>query len=93
MKNINELSSEMIRDGIRDLIKGYLDKGFVPEALHNYRDENGAFVYWRARLRHPERNEKKIFPVRWNGSNFDLILIVEQSFHDENLTPKKYNKE
>ncbi len=72
MKNINELSSEMIRDGIRDLIKGYLDKGFVPEALHNYRDENGAFVYWRARLRHPERNEKKIFPVRWNGSNFEL---------------------
>ena len=70
MKTVNQLTDVEIKTGIRALMQGYLNKGYQPEALHTYTNNQGEPLYWRSRLRGSEG--KKIFPISFNGEAFEL---------------------
>lgn len=55
----------------RRLAAGAICEGFHPEALHEYRLADGAPVFWRIRLKHPD-GRKWIRPMRAAGEWFDL---------------------
>lgn len=63
---------ETPQQAARRLLAGPLRKGFEPADLHEYRAADGAPLFWRARLKHPETGEKAIRPIRWNGERFEL---------------------
>jgi hypothetical protein len=54
------------------LLASHLREGFAPVALHAYTDADGAPLFWRARLKHPETGEKAIRPIRWTGERFEI---------------------
>lgn len=62
---------ETPQQAARRLLAGALREGFEPVALHTYRDANGAPLFWKARLKHPD-GRKEIRPIRWNGERFEL---------------------
>ncbi|MEY3225251.1 MAG: hypothetical protein RL565_1441, partial [Pseudomonadota bacterium] len=70
MKTVNQLTEVEIKAGIRALMQGYINKGYQPEALHTYTNNQGEPLYWRSRLRGGDG--KKIFPVSFNGETFEL---------------------
>jgi uncharacterized protein (DUF927 family) len=45
-------------------------EGYVPQALHVYKDRNGETLFWKARCKHPETQEKWIRPFHHDGSGF-----------------------
>lgn len=63
---------ETPKQAARRLARPMLDKGFVPTALHEYRDATGNPIYWRIRLRHQPTGEKWIRPMRRNGDTYEL---------------------
>ena len=55
---------ETPQQAARRLSEPELRKGFRPEALHVYTDANGAPIFWRIRLKHPDTGAKWIRPMR-----------------------------
>lgn len=55
---------ETPRGAARRLTESKRAEGFRPEALHVYTDRDGAPVYWRIRMKHPESGEKWIRPMK-----------------------------
>lgn len=49
-----------------------LREGFLPEALHCYRDGRGFPLFWRIRLKQPGTGAKWIRPMVFKGSEFQL---------------------
>lgn len=62
---------ESPKQAARRLLAGPLREGFEPAALHVYRGADGAPLYWKARLRHPD-GRKTIRPIRLSGDRFEL---------------------
>ncbi|MEO6823987.1 MAG: DUF3631 domain-containing protein [Nitrosospira sp.] len=64
--------SQSAREGARHLAKLMLAKGYRPEALHEYTDENGLPLYSRIRLKHPDTGDKWIRPMKHDGKFYVL---------------------
>lgn len=62
---------EEARQAARKIAAPMLDKGFKPVALHTYTDEQGAPLYWRIRMKHPD-GEKWIRPMKQEGGNYTM---------------------
>jgi 5S rRNA maturation endonuclease (ribonuclease M5) len=62
MNTCNILTSETLQQAARRFSKPAIEKGFKPEALHSYKDQNGTDVYHRIRLKHPN-GDKWIRPI------------------------------
>ncbi len=56
-------SRETPQMAARRLARTVIQKGFKPEALHVYQDNQGQSLYWRIRLKHPETHTKWIRPM------------------------------
>lgn len=56
-------SHETPQMAARRLAKPVIQKGFIPEALHVYHDQDNQPLYWRIRLKHPETQAKWIRPM------------------------------
>ncbi len=54
---------ETAKEAARRLATMFLGKDFVPEALHEYRDERGAPLYWVIRARNTNTGKKWIRPM------------------------------
>ena len=54
----------------RRLAKSIIQKGFKPEALHVYHDQDNKPLYWRMRLKHPETHVKWIRPMHRRNEQF-----------------------
>ncbi len=50
----------------RRLAQTVIAKGYQPEALHAYHDQEGTPLYWRIRLKHPQTQAKWIRPMHQN---------------------------
>ena len=66
------MSNETPKEAARRLSKSVLERGFEPEALHKYTDENGKVLYWRIRCKHPVTKEKTIRPMRLGPDSYEL---------------------
>jgi hypothetical protein len=64
--------SETPREAARRLASFMLEKGYLPEALHEYTDREGNVLYWKIRLKHPVTGEKWIRPMKWDGASYVL---------------------
>jgi putative DNA primase/helicase len=62
----------------RRLAQPVIQKGFQPEALHVYHDQNNQPLYWRIRLKHPETQAKWIRPMHQRGEQ--TFVIGEPDF-------------
>lgn len=62
--------TETAKEGARRLAGFMLAKGYKPEALHEYTDENGFPLYFRMRLKHPVTGEKWIRPMKHDGTSY-----------------------
>ncbi len=65
------LNPETPKDAARRLGAGPLREGFKPEALHCYAAADGTPLYWRIRMRHPDK-PKWIRPMHDAGNGFEL---------------------
>lgn len=61
-----ERTTESAKEAARRLSQQAIKKGFLPEALHEYRDSQGNILYWRIRLKNPATGEKWIRPMRYD---------------------------
>lgn len=71
--------SETPQTAARRLSAGAIRDGFKPNAIHTYTDENGAALFWRLRLKHPQTSEKWIRPMHLEDGAF---VLGEPSFPD-----------
>jgi hypothetical protein len=62
--------TETAKEGARRLAGFMLAKGYKPEALHEYTDENGLPLYFRIRLKHSVTGEKWIRPMKHDGTSY-----------------------
>lgn len=76
---MNTVATETPKQAARRLSAGALKDGFQPQPLHPYTDANGAPLFWRVRLKHPETGEKWIRPMRLDEGEY---VIGEPSFTD-----------
>lgn len=53
----------ILQDAITRLTRHMLAKGFIQEAVHEYKNQDGSALYWRIRLKNPETGEKWIRPL------------------------------
>lgn len=60
---------ESPQDAARRLAACAIRDGFVPSALHCYRDAAGKPVYWRIRAKHSD-GRKWMRPMHWNGTRY-----------------------
>ena len=63
--------TETPKEAARRLAKSQIDKGYLPEALHEYRSADGAVLYWRIRAKHPS-GDKWIRPMRPTQEGYKL---------------------
>jgi hypothetical protein len=56
-----------------------LNQGYVPEALHVYRDSQGTPTYYKLRAKHPKTREKWIRPMHFDGKQY---VLGEPKFPD-----------
>jgi len=63
--------AETLQQAARRLAAAAIRDGFKPQALHEYRDGQGAPIYWRIRLRHSD-GRKWIRPMYVNGNGYEL---------------------
>jgi len=68
---MNSATNETPRDAARRLAASAIAQGFKPEALHEYRNADGAPSFWRIRLKHAN-GEKWMRPMRLNGHGYEL---------------------
>lgn len=64
--------SETPKEAARRLASFMLEKGYLPEALHEYNDREGSVLYWKIRLKHPVTGVKWIRPMKWDGASYVL---------------------
>ena len=64
--------NETAKDAAKRLAGTTLAKGFVPVALHVYKDNEGEPLFWRIRAKHPDSGEKWIRPMKLNGHGFEI---------------------
>ncbi|SFH38298.1 putative DNA primase/helicase [Nitrosospira sp. Nsp14] len=64
--------TETAKEGALRLVGFMLAKGYRPEALHEYTDQNGRAVYHRMRLRHPATGEKCFLPMKFEVESYVL---------------------
>lgn len=64
--------SETPKQAARKLAASAIREGFVPQALHEYTDQDGKPLYWRIRLKKPDTGEKWIRPMKRSGDAFVL---------------------
>src|SRR5690349_21106147 len=64
--------TETVKQAARRLSENILEKGYVPEALHEYTDADGSPLYWRIRAKHAITGEKWIRPLKRENSDFTL---------------------
>lgn len=64
--------TETPQQAARRLAAGEIAKGFAPVGLHEYRDTDGAPLFWRIRCKHPDTGEKWIRPMHLNGNGYKL---------------------
>lgn len=69
MKKLNETAKE----AARRLSQKAIDRGFEPEALHEYTDSSGSILHWRIRLKNPKTGEKWIRPMRYDEDRGYLL--------------------
>ncbi|HRH79462.1 MAG TPA: DUF927 domain-containing protein [Thiobacillaceae bacterium] len=65
-------ASETPKQAARRLAASALRNGFKPQALHEYHGQDGAPLFWRIRLKHPDTGEKWIRPMKLNGQGYTL---------------------
>lgn len=63
--------TESPRDAARRLFARQIAEGYAPDALHPYADENAEVMFYRARLRHADK-DKLIRPMYLNGKGWTL---------------------
>lgn len=63
---------ETAKQAARRLATKLVGKDFIPEALHEYRDERGVLLYGVIRARDPKTGKKWIRPLRNVGGQFML---------------------
>ena len=71
-------SHETPQMAARRLAKPVIQKGYIPEALHVYHDQNNQPLYWRIRLKHPETQAKWIRPMHQRDEQ--TFVIGEPDF-------------
>lgn len=64
--------SETPQQAARRLAAGALRDGYQPQALHEYTAVDGQPLYWRIRLKHPDRGEKWIRPMMRSVDDYAL---------------------
>lgn len=55
---------DALQDAITRLTRNAIARGFQQEALHEYKDLEGAVLYWRIRLKNPVTKDKVILPLK-----------------------------
>lgn len=60
------------KDAAGALTQSIKQKGYTPEALHEYTDADGKPHYWRVRLKNKETGEKYIRPMSFSGERYEL---------------------
>jgi hypothetical protein len=68
---MNELN-ESPKEAAHRLAEQMRSKGFQAVALHRYTDTNGAALYFRMRMKHPQTGKKWIRPFYKNGHGFQM---------------------
>src|SRR5689334_17384637 len=69
--------NETPREAAKRLLQAWIEKGYVPKALHTYRTAEGEAIFEKARLEHPEGDaapdgRKIIRPLHLNGNGYKL---------------------
>ena len=67
--------SETVREAAKRLFAPWIAKGYKPVALHADRGKDGAPIYYRGRLEHPDgdgtpHGKKVIRPIKLNGAGY-----------------------
>ncbi len=62
--------TETPKEAARRLGASFIAQGYQPSALHAYTTRDGAPLYYRMRLKHPDTGEKQIRPFHANGAGF-----------------------
>lgn len=65
------LQPETPKDAARRLAAKAIRDGYKPEALHGYAAADGTALYWRIRMKHPDRR-KWVRPMHWDGSAYAI---------------------
>lgn len=52
--NTPSIKTQTPKDAARQFSSSMIEQGFVPEALHAYKDTDGEIIYWRIRCKHPD---------------------------------------
>lgn len=66
-------TTETLQEAVNRLTKKMIVKGFQQEALHEYKDLEGAILYWRIRLKNPTTGDKWIRPLKWDDNEGYLL--------------------
>ena len=66
------MTTETPQQAARRLASGGLRAGYQPQALHEYTAADGAPLYWRIRLKHPDSGDKWIRPMKRSGDGYAL---------------------
>lgn len=69
MEKLNETAKE----AARRLSQKTINKGYQPEALHEYTDGNGKILHWRIRLKNQKTGKKWIRPMRFDETEGYLL--------------------
>jgi hypothetical protein len=68
-----------VKRAARRLATPALNTGYVPQALHVYRDSQGHPLYYKVRAKHPKSGEKWIRPMHFDGNDY---VLGEPKFPD-----------
>jgi hypothetical protein len=61
-------TTDTLQEAVNRLTKRMIVKGFQHEALHEYKNLEGATLHWRIRLKNPTTGDKWIRPLKWDDN-------------------------
>jgi hypothetical protein len=74
-----ETQGDPVKQAARRLATPILNKGYLPQALHVYRDSQGTPLYYKIRAKHPKTGEKWIRPMHFDENH---CVLGEPKFPD-----------